>query len=601
MKAILSLFIVYSLVFIGTVQAKTDNTRLYTNQVMYNQTANKVAVVSSARALTDDALHFQLLDKKQVVFSGKLTADGQFNAWRQADANRYFYHADFSAFKQSGQYQLQLANGQSTTVNIAKHGLFTTTTAALLSYFKHNRNDQRYNWKQDNSIRLYGTQKYANVQGGWNDAGGDRGKYLSHLSYANFFNPQQLSFTAWALAYSYQAAPHHFADLKLDQAIIEEAFWGADYLVRTLDSDGFFYMTVYDRWGEKGAERVVTAYVGPNGQYTPHYQAAFREGGGAAIAALAQAYQLSKQTNKAGTFTAVEYLAAAKKGFAHLVKNNLSYCDDGQENIIDDYTALLAASELYKATQDQQYLTYARVRARNLIQRLHPEGWFISNHINSDNPRPYYHAAEAGFPIVALSLYLDIETDKAKAEKVKQTIVTHLQYQLTLNTSHNNPFNYPMQVFKRFEKGKLKQKLEVGFFIPQANETNYWWQGESARLSSLTTAIHLAKKHIDTLSEYDKLKRPLGLLAQNQIDWILGRNPYQITMLNGFGINNPVPYKGLEMIYGGISNGITGLRDSPKNEGIAFAPESDWQNWRWVEQWLPHSTWFLLASSTMAM
>jgi len=84
------------------------------------------------------------------------------------------------------------------------------------------------------------------------------------------------------------------------------------------------------------------------------------------------------------------------------------------------------------------------------------------------------------------------------------------------------------------------------------------------------------------------------------MDWTLGRNPYNLSMLNGFGVNNPVPYDGLSMVYGGISNGITGAKDSDSGRGIEFGPESDWHNWRWVEQWLPHSTWFLLATTEMA-
>ena len=54
---------------------------------------------------------------------------------------------------------------------------------------------------------------------------------------------------------------------------------------------------------------------------------------------------------KLGDYPAARYLAAAEKGFAHLQAKNLEYVDDHQENIIDDYTALLAATELYQATK----------------------------------------------------------------------------------------------------------------------------------------------------------------------------------------------------------------------------------------------------------
>src|SRR5690606_8304353 len=114
------------------------------------------------------------------------------------------------------------------------------------------------------------------------------------------------------------------------------------------------------------------------------YQAAFREGGGMSIAALARIASWSAS----GSFSAGEYLAAAERGFAHLQQHNTSYCDDGKENVIDDYTALMAASELFAATQKDEYLTAARSRASALRSRLHSAGYFIAD----DGSRPFWHA-----------------------------------------------------------------------------------------------------------------------------------------------------------------------------------------------------------------
>nr|WP_246058361.1 glycoside hydrolase family 9 protein [Litorilituus lipolyticus] len=453
---------------------------------------------------------------------------------------------------------------------------------------------------------MFDTDRYVDVSGGWNDAGGDTGKYLSHLSYANYMNPQQLAHVAWALAYAYQRAPQQFKNLILENQVIEEVFWGADYLHRILDEQGYFYMTVFDQWNTNNAERVVTAYVGADGIYSEDYQSAFRQGAGSAIAALARAAMLAKTTGKQGEYSATVYLADAEKAFKHLQdnngKNNKAYADDGEENIIDDYTALLAATELYKATKSNYYLSAARSRAENLAQRLTPEGWFISNNINSKNLRPFYHAAEAGFPILSLSQYIAIENEADRIKQSQEVMKKHLDYQLTLNNQVNNPFNYARQTFKTYEQGKLSTKQQTGFFIPHANETEYWWQGESARLSSLAMAAILTGRMspISTNTDFS-IDSALSEFAQNQMDWTLGRNPYDLSMLNGFGVNNPVPYDGLSMVYGGISNGITGAKTSSSGQGIEFGPEKDWQNWRWVEQWLPHSTWFLLAITEMAV
>jgi hypothetical protein len=65
-----------------------------------------------------------------------------------------------------------------------------------------------------------------------------------------------------------------------------------------------------------------------------------------------------------GDFPASAYLAAAEKGFAHLQAHNVSYLDDHQENVIDDYCALLAAVELLQATNKDEYLAAAPQPAR---------------------------------------------------------------------------------------------------------------------------------------------------------------------------------------------------------------------------------------------
>jgi hypothetical protein len=72
--------------------------------------------------------------------------------------------------------------------------------------------------------------------------------------------------------------------------------------------------------------------------------APFAKGAGMAIAALARIARWTKH----GAFTSSgNTWHAAKRAFAHLLSNNtLKYDDDGNENIIDDYCALMAATEL---------------------------------------------------------------------------------------------------------------------------------------------------------------------------------------------------------------------------------------------------------------
>ncbi len=559
---------------------------VHVNQVALERTGPKAAIVEYSGAAADG--HFAVLKDGVAIQTGPLAALPAFSEWRSGA--RYF-KADFSTLTTSGTYQLQATIGDATarsaSFTVADNAAFVTTASAVLDYFRHNRHTQ----EADKHIRVFETQRYVNVWGGWKDAGGDNGKYLSHLSYANFFNPQQTALVVWALGASYDRAPALYRAAGLETRVVEEAIWGADYLHRLLDDEGYFYMTVFDRWAAPGAERMVTGYVGIEGVYTKDYRAAFREGAGVAIAALARASRLSAARGVHGEFTAAQYLQDAEKAFAHLQSNGAKYCDDGVENIIDDYTALLAAVELYRTTRKDTYLEAARLRADNLNGRLTPAGWFRSD----ASARPYYHAAEAGFPIVSLVEYLDIEKDRARAQHARRTIKTALDYQLELDARVANPYNYARQSFRIYKNGKLDEQLQEGFFIPHANETNYWWQGESARLSSLATAAIVGGRVVGDFSPR------LAEFAQNQLDWTLGRNPFDMCLLYGFGARNPPSAVSAgEMVKGGISNGITGATASDAGSGIVFAPGPDDNNWRWLEQWLPHSTWFLLAATAMA-
>src|SRR6195256_1561347 len=192
-------------------------------------------------------------------------------------------------------------------------------------------------------------------------------------------------------------------------------------MMRALSKDDYFYMIVFSFFNkDPNARRIVGLHA--SSVTTDEYQCAFREGGGMAIAALARISQWKKN----GEFTSQQYLDGAKRAFAHLLINNTKYDDDGKENIIDDYCALMAATELWISTNEPLYRDQARKRAANLAKRLSPAGYFIANDAN----RPFWHAADAGLPVVSLSRYLKKETDPALRGEALQTIKKALEYNL---------------------------------------------------------------------------------------------------------------------------------------------------------------------------
>lgn len=566
---------------------------VHLDQVALERHGPKSAIVESTGDATTGT--YRILMDGKIVTQGALQPLPGFSAW--GTGKRYF-RVDFSGLARPGSYRVDVETGgqraASAPVEVKDRALFSTIAASALAYFRSNR----HTGEGDHRIRVFDSDRVVDVWGGWKDAGGDTGKYLSHLGYANYFNPQQTPMVAWVLAYGAHARGDLYRQAGLYDKIEQEAFWGADYLHRILDPEGYFYTTVFDRWGTEGAERMIVGYEGEAGTYTTSYRSAFRAGGGMAIAALARASMLARQSGRHGELTGDTYLADAVRAYDHLKRFNLQYCADGRENIIDDYAALMATTELFRATGQPRYLEDARHRAAALMARQAADGGFASD----DGQRPYYHAVEAGFPVVSLAWYLDIETEAARQRQASDAIARALRQQIDITRRVSNPYGYARQAFRLARDGHPVGEVKEGFFIPHQNETGYWWQGESARLASLSAAMVLGGRRASPGDGGFGLPQEWATFAQEQIDWTLGRNPYGISMLYGFGVSNPptVAESAGDMVVGGISNGITGAADSDDGLGIAFAPGPDSAQWRWVEQWLPHTTWMLFAAMAMA-
>jgi hypothetical protein len=554
-------------------------TSIYLNQAIFPPNAPKIAVIGSDNLLSHPT--FTVIDATgATVFTGDLSSPQAINDWAPG---RHFYQADFTLFNKPGQYHLRIETGiLSEKFTIGDADWARPMIASIIHYYHEQRANTPQEMKADSQLRLYGSDRRVDLHGGWCDASGDVSKYFSHLAYANFMSPQQIPLVTWSLVNAGENLHPQLTRWNLTDSLNAEALWGADYIMRSLDPAGYFYMTVFSYFNkDPDARRVVGLHA--NSVTTDEYQCAFREGGGMAIAALARI----SRWNKSGDYMPQQYLDAAKKGYAHLVVNNTKYDDDGKENIIDDYCALMAATELWIATDSNYYRDQARTRAAHLNARMTAAGYFISD----DGRRPFWHASDAGLPIVALTRYLDKESDKNLRAAALNTIEKALAYNLRVTGETANPFGYARQSFL------YKDSVKDGFFIPHDNETGWWWQGENARLGSLAAAALLGSRLTSTIN-----RNSLTTFAARQYSWILGCNPYNICFMYEFGANN-VPYMhsnyGHGSQRGGISNGITGAKDNGDGSGIDFRTEDNGNEWRWTEQWLPHAAWFLQALTAM--
>ncbi len=563
--------------------------QLLINHIGYEAQGPKQAILNTKKErLSSYSALLVCADGHQTVATLNILKQGEVANWHQGN----FYTVDFSQIQQPGRYYIKYEQLRSDTFEIGNDVLKKHTFSDLLHYFKSQRCGGIYD-QQDKQAPIFNSDRTVDVHGGWYDASGDVSKYLSHLSYANFLNPQQIPMIVWNMLKGFQ----QHKDLELlakysKVRLAEEALFGADFLARMQDPAGYFYMTVFDKWSKDTNQRDICAYATQDGHKSDDYQAAFRQGGGVSIAALAAASQLGID----GEFTSQEYLAAAEKGYWHLRENNHSYLNDGTENIIDEYCALLAATELSKATNLEKYHAEADFWAEKLIARQQSD----ENYQNywsatSDGARPYFHAAEAGLPVIALCEYYLARPESSQAPAVRAAINNAVRFELEITSQVTNPFGYPRQYVKSVSGSKRD-----AFFVAHENESGYWWQGENARLGSLATMAYVAYPFIDDAQIQSQLEN----YAQNALNWVVGLNPYDMCMLDGHGRNNPdyLPEIGFFNAKGGICNGITGGFED--EEDIAFNPEGQkddmLQNWRWGEQWIPHGAWFLLAILTQS-
>jgi hypothetical protein len=481
------------------------------------------------------------------------------------------------------------------------------TLSNIVFYFKSQRASGLID-QADRHLRLPGGQQgFVDVHGGWYDATGDYGIHLSHQNPTSYFNPQQVPLAAWSLLKSYKELEARNDDnfTEYERRMLDEGLYGADYLVRIKRPNGSFFETINAPGKAKLAQD--RAIGNPNWRTQiklkasdsteniakaegPHaYEASFRAGGGMAIAALALASTMPVD----GELSRKDYLRTAEDAFQFLNLHNRELLNDGVENILDDYCALIAATELYSATQNEAYRRAADERASMLMARLTTSGSWHDYWRADDGTRPYFHPADAGLPLISLLEYFKIASPTIQP-KVLETVARSLRFELTVTSEVNNPFGYARQLVR------TEGKVRTAFFFPHDTEAAPWWQGENARLASMAAAARMAAP---LFADKPEFQSQLRAYAWNQLHWILGRNLFDATMLMGSG-HGYAPYMFFSSYKytgapGGIMNGITAALDNEDGIGfnLGYAVTGKDEDWRWTEQWLPHAAWYLYAVS----
>lgn len=581
--------------------------RIFVNQIGYRPGDPKRAVLNTAGRV--DFRTFRLIDEAtgETVYQGPLCEAGEVARWDRG----YFYTLDFSDFTRLGEYHLCAGDACSFPFEIGTCILDFEMMMNTVYYFRGQRDVGEWEAQDKNVMFQDQRPERIDASGGWFDATGDYGIHLSHLTHSTYYTPQQTSLSAYVFYKAHDITNRWFVRQRQSEIgvpkeffghLLTEGAYGADHLMRRAAPSGSFYRSIRRGMREFGpADR--TRHIGyelrrSSAQFgnaftageeivtDEFYEVAFRMGGGFAIAALAIA---ARHPYPSQQFSCEEYLAQAIRSYDYLLEHNGRYSNDGQWNLVDRYAALTAATELYLTTKDPHRYELAAQMCEQLLTHAVPAGdgmvrWNVSGDL------PYFHAAEAGLPVVALMTFYEADPTTAIAQKARSFAEQAMRYEAYITDDTVNPFGYPRYTWKSPD-GTLRTR----FFFPHETTVSPWWQGENARLASLSVAARYVADHTADAA----LRERLRLYAGQALDWIVGLNPYDICMIYGFGHKNAKYFAG--GIYrlqcpAGISNGITS--NTEDEDGIEFIhslSQGVQDNWRWGEQWIPHASWYLYA------
>lgn len=457
-KAIMKKFVSLALAFISLALLSpatlAGQAKILTNHVGYEPSGPKQAIILAQAGASFSACALKNRAEDEQVAAVPVKSAGPVQKWKDWD----FWVIDFSSFNNQGKYYLECKTGsgnlRSFPFLVQRDLLERNTMSDVIYYFKEERSAGEMD-KADRHLKFDGNKPgTVDAHGGWWDATGDYGKHLSHLSFSTYFNPQQIPLVVYSLLKSYEQTKlrglQGFA--RYQPHMLAEAMFGADYLVRMKVPNGSFYRSVMNggvdqvpekrkiagemkRFGIEAQPGQGAKEMVESASNDLEYEVSYRSGGGIAVAALAMAstYPVS------GDFSNAEYLKAAEAAFDYLENNNLKLTNDGKENIVDDYCALAAATELYRATHAARYKAAADKRAKSLMARQISAGGY-QNYFRANNAqRPFFHASDGGFPVVSLLYYAEI-ADPAVKQRVLETVKKSLQFELGITGEVNNPF-----------------------------------------------------------------------------------------------------------------------------------------------------------------
>ncbi len=497
---------------------------------------------------------------QKVVFSGPLAAsDGDFGR---------FLVGDFSSVQEVGTYYIKAGSSRSYPFRISA-GVYEDVIEMIVGYFGLQRCGPSTTGYLtpchcDDAVRL-DNGKHQDTTGGWHDAS-DLRKWVGATIHGVIGLAQVYDLTT---------------DEMLRRRIMDELRWGNRYFLNMQEPAGYVMNHVGgdalrhgdgNRWtdniiGPEGGEpntidpapggsRSKITIVGHKDDRVIQTKPLDRLGQYKFVIAEAMMARLTKQSDRAYSDRC---LGAAQRCYNWCATR---WPEQTAETLGG---ALAAAIELHKATGQEKHKSEAVACASRLLQLQVTEPLDAKDPVrgfyrrSATSSEPYRDISHGCWHLFGLCGLVELFPDHVEADSWRKAIRLYTVDYLAAMSKRNSFGLVPYGFFAQADPGghrKIGNYWYRYFMQPGSN----WWVGINANIASAGVGLVRAAKILGDPS--------LRAVAQRQLDWIAGRNPFYASTVVGIGHNHPPQFvnggefkPATPLLPGAVMNGLGGTAD----------------------------------------
>ncbi len=502
--------------------------------IAYNHAGYRPGRKKTAIASIDGAPTFQLIEAR----TGRAVLEKEIAAIRNPQGD--FAVMDFSEVTDEGTYLLRRGSAETRPFVIAdslwRQSIYKAINFHFCERCGYDVPTVHRVCHRDLQGMHNGEKKIIN--GGWHDA--------ADFSQGSF----RTGMSIYAMMRIVDQLDKRGIDAELRELIVSEALWGLDWLLKTRFGDGYRITWNTIRIYTDGIIGTIDDVI------TPARNDPFENFLAAAVEAFS--YTVLRERNRR---VAEECLQAAKEDWAAAAGKQEEWIAGGDLPMgtwgatngmyLTASWGITSSIHLYRITGDDVYAAKALEYAGLLLACQEREfrggipltGYFYTGP-EKKSILHHLHAAFEESPLIALmELCAEFPDDNDWIEWYG-ALTLHSEYFLKRGSRYSAPYNMlPNSVFRRSEfdaiEGGVAREEMLRQFYEGARLTDVYYLRRfpvwGSRLFHGGTAVHLSESMALTAAMHARNSGPLETLAEEQLAWILGRNPFSQSLMYGEG------------------------------------------------------------------